>query len=148
MLRTGKGKPTLYVFIGHDYTKRGGLKSKFRQAVAGALKDALYEPLYADTGRVDPIILKDIIKKIRKSELCVFDLTGYKKKDRLDKNLNVILELGISIGLKKPVFIAYKEGSIDFNKEMSDLLGQYRYPYSGFKGLKNDLTAFMETFDK
>lgn len=136
------------VFIGHDYTKRGGRKSKFRQTISIALENSSYQPLYADTSRLDPIVLKDIIKKIRKSKLCIFDLTGYKKKDKLDKNLNVILELGISIGLGKQVFIAYREGSIDFEKEMSDLLGQYRYPYKTYKGLENDLISFMENFGK
>jgi len=137
-----------YAFIGHDYTKRGGRKSKFRQTISTALKNSSYEPRYADTSRLDPTVLKDIIKKIRSSKLCIFDLTGYKKKDKLDKNLNVILELGISIGLKKQVLIAYREGSIDFDKELSDLLGQYRYPYKTYKGLKNDIISFMKSFDR
>ncbi|MBI5747925.1 MAG: nucleotide-binding protein [Nitrospinae bacterium] len=148
MRRISKSKISQYAFIGHDYTKRGGRKSKFRQTISIALKNSSYEPLYADTSRLDQIVLKDIIKKIRNSKLCIFDLTGYKKKDKLDKNLNVILELGISIGLGKQVFIAYREGSIDFDKEMSDLLGQYRYPYKTYKGLKNDLISFMENFGK
>lgn len=148
MRHIGKGTVKQYAFIGHDYTKRGGRKSKFRQNISTAIKKSSYEPLYADTGRLDPAVLKDIIKKIRNSKICIFDLTGYKKKDKLDKNLNVILELGISIGLGKQVFIAYREGSIDFDKEMSDLLGQYRYPYKTYKGLKNDLISFMESFGK
>ena len=143
-----KDNVTQHAFIGHDYTKRGGLKSKFRHTISIALKNSPYKPLYADTSRLDQIVLKDIIKKIRKSKLCIFDLTGYKKKDKLDKNLNVILELGISIGLGKQVFIAYREGSIDFDKEMSDLLGQYRYPYKTYNGLKNELISFIESFGK
>lgn len=133
-----------YAFIGHDYTKRGGHKSNFRKTISTAFKNSAYTPLYADTSRLDTEVLRDIKKKIRKSTLCIFDLTGYKKKDKLDKNLNVILELGISIGLGKQVFIAYKEGSIDFNKEMSDLLGQYRYPYKTYNELKEKLNLFIK----
>ncbi|MBI3754185.1 MAG: hypothetical protein HY266_09130 [Deltaproteobacteria bacterium] len=139
---------TQYAFIGHDYTKRGGLKSKFRHTISIALKNSLYKPLYADTSRLDQIVLKDIIKKIRKSKFCIFDLTGYKKKGKPDKNLNVILELGISIGVKRHAFIAHREGSIDFDKEMSDLLGQYRYPYKTYNWLKNDPISFIESFGK
>lgn len=142
MPRTPKSTKKL-AFIGHDYTKRGGRKTIFRKAISEAFKNSAYEPMYADTYRLDSDVLKDIKKKIRKSSLCVFDLTNYKKRNKIGKNLNVILELGISIGLGKQVFMAYREGSIDFPKELSDLLGPYRYPYKNYTELKKHLKDFL-----
>jgi hypothetical protein len=134
-------------FIGHDFTTRGGRKACFRKAISLALKGSSYKPLYSDTGRREPNVLIDITKKIENSKLCVFDLTGYKQKDILDKNLNVILELGISIGLAKQSYIVYKEKSIDFKKELSDLLGQYVYPYKTYKQLQEELKEFIKTLE-
>lgn len=143
MYTTGKDEDC-YVFIGHDYTNKGGRVPKFRKAVADALKGSRFTPLYADDiDERHQAVLKDIIKKIKRSKFCVFDLTGYKEVSKLGKNLNVILELGISIGLDKLAFVAFKEGSIDFTKEMSDLLGDYRYPYKTYNGLKKDLTKYI-----
>lgn len=130
-------------FVGHDFTNRGGRKTKFREAISTAFKKSSYSPIYSDTSRLDPNVLKDIKKKIEISSLCVFDLTGYKEKDKLGKNLNVILELGISIGLERQAFIAYKEGSTDFPKELSDLLGEYRYPYKNYKELSKNLKDYL-----
>ncbi|MBI5238532.1 MAG: hypothetical protein HY887_08950 [Deltaproteobacteria bacterium] len=148
MRRTGRRRAKTYAFIGHDFTTRGGRKTKFRKSVASALKNSSFIPLYADTGREHSAVLKDITKKIEASEFCIFDLTGYKKKRKLGKNLNVILELGISIGLKKPAFVAYKERSIDFDKEFSDFLGEYRYPYKTHKELKQNIKDYITSLLK
>ncbi|MBI5971377.1 MAG: hypothetical protein HY884_09525 [Deltaproteobacteria bacterium] len=133
------------VFVGHDYTLRGGRKTKFRQAVAKALKGTSYISIYADTAPRRQHVLKDIIKKIKKSELCVFDLTDYKWQFNPGKNLNVLLELGISIGAGIHSFIAYKEGCINFKEELSNLLGSYRYPYKNYGQFSNDLHEFIIT---
>lgn len=143
MRRADRRRTKIYAFIGHDFTTRGGRKTKFRKSVASALRNSSFIPLYADTGREHSAVLKDITKKIKASKFCIFDLTGYKEKGKLGKNLNVILELGISIGLKKAAFVAYKEGSIDFGKELTDFLGEYRYPYKTHKVLKQDIKDYI-----
>ncbi|HZX36378.1 MAG TPA: TIR domain-containing protein [Thermodesulfobacteriota bacterium] len=132
------------VFVGHDFTNRGGRVTKFRKIISLALKNSGFSPIYAGTSRLHQTLLKDITQKIAKCEFCIFDLTGYKKR-KPDKNLNVILELGISIGLRKQPFIAYKEGSIDFTKELSDLLGEYRNHYKTYEQLKLDIKLFIRS---
>lgn len=143
-MRRGKSKS---VFVGHDFTNRGGRVTKFRKVISLALKNSAFKPVYAGTSRLHQTLPKDIRKKIEKCEFCIFDLTGY-KKPKPGKNLNVILELGISIGLKKMPFIAYKEGSIDFPKELSDLLGEYRNPYKTYEQLNLDIKLFVKSYKK
>lgn len=143
-MHSGKSKS---VFVGHDFTNRGGRVTKFRKAISLALKNSGFNPIYAGTSRLHQTLLKDITQKIAKCELCIFDLTGYKKR-KPDKNLNVILELGISIGSRKQAFIAYKEGSIDFTKELSDLLGEYRNTYKTYEELKRNLKLFIKSLEK
>lgn len=170
MPHPGKGSNKKLVFVGHDYTTRGGRKPKFRKAISTMLKSLDYNSIYADEKRLHPTVLTDIKEKIKISDFCIFDLTGYKsnkqleklqklfkpesskqleqirqtldkffKKEKLGKNLNVILEIGMSIGLDRQVFVAYKEGCIDFDKELSDFLGNYRYPYKTYKELVKEL---------
>jgi len=134
------------VFIGHDFSLRGGRKTIFRNTVMTALKGTSYCPLYSDDikGRKTNV-LNDITQKIASSETCIFDLTGYKKKGRPGKNLNVILEIGISIGLGKTPFVAYKKGSINFEKELSDYLGLWRYEYTTYKKLGQEIKLHIKS---
>lgn len=148
MPHQGEGGNKKLVFVGHDYTTRGGHKPKFRKAISTMLKSLNYNSIYADEKRLHATVLTDIKEKIKISDFCIFDLTGYKKKKKLGKNLNVILEIGMSIGLDRQVFVAYKEGCIDFTKELSDLLGDYRYPYKTYTGLIKELRETIRSLPR
>lgn len=142
-------KRTKTAFIGHDYTVRGGRKTRFRKTVNDALQGTSYTPVYADTSPRRQHVLKDIMRKIKLSKLCVFDLTDYKKKkNKNGTNLNVLLELGICLSAGIPAYIAYKKNSIDFEKELSNLLGSYRYPYNNYGQFSKELQEFIITTGK
>lgn len=138
-----------FVFVGHDFSLTGGRKKRFRQTISECLKNTKYSLLYSDpeVKFVDFTIIKDIRKKIEKANCCIFDLTGFKEKE-LSKNLNVILEIGISIGLIREAFIAHKEGCIDISKELSDLLGKPVYTYKKtFRELISKVRNFIESVE-
>ncbi|MBI5561804.1 MAG: nucleotide-binding protein [Deltaproteobacteria bacterium] len=135
-----------YVFIGHEFTTRGGTKKRFRNAIAKALSRTPYTPLYADDiENRHERVLEDITRKIRGSEFCIFDLTSYKEQGVLGKNLNVILEIGIGIGAGKQAFVAFREKGIDLNTELSDLLGRYWYSYKKYEELIKDIEEFIKS---
>lgn len=137
------------VFIGHDFTGRGGRVRRFRDAVEDVLTKHSYDPSYAGKQNTHTGVLKDITRKIKNAEFCIFDLTGYKKKGALDKNLNVILELGISIGCKEQQsFITHKKGAMNILEEMSDIQGTYFHAYKNYSDLGAALKEFIISLKK
>lgn len=64
-------------------------------------------------------MITDIFKNIKNARFCIFDLTGY-HPGRYPHNLNVILELGVSIGVRRRSYAIWKRGSIDLT-QISDL---------------------------
>lgn len=128
------------VFIGHDfYEGHEGMRiKKYRKLFKINFKNSSFQP-YFQTPRASPIgggfMLDDILENIRKAEFCIFDLTGYNPK-RFPHNLNVILELGMSIGVCKSSYVIWKKGKVKLD-HISDLqqATPWRYEYKDNKEL-------------
>lgn len=140
------------VFIGHDYNNTGGRKKKFRNAMVRAFNNTNYVPCYADIEcyegdmtRVEPIVL-NIRRKIKSANFCIFDLTRTRKK-RPSINLNVLLELGISLGEDKTSFMLYKGNFSNFEKQVSNLKGSYRFPYKVFSEFSTYVCEMIGAFE-
>lgn len=141
-----------YVFVGHDFDNRGGRRRRFREAVEQAFAGTSYVAGYADTpcfpgdGTGVGSLLEMVCRKIRRAEFCIFDLTGF-RGDRLRANLNVLLELGISIGYRKTGYFLFKQGSVDVARELSDLVGEFRYTYRNQADLAEQIRQIIQSYE-
>lgn len=140
------------VFIGHDYDKIGGRKKRFRKAMERAFRDSNFIPCYADTkcyeGDMTSVedIFPNIRRKIKSAKFCIFDLTKARKKRPLI-NLNVLLELGISLGEGRTSFMLYK-GNINYlEKRVSNIKGSYKFPYNVFSEFSTHVAEMIEAFE-
>lgn len=86
----------MFVFVGCSYTPwpLAGYKDAFREAMR-AQPDVLFE--FADVRISDTWILDKVRQHIERSDFGLFDITYL--------NPNVLLELGIAIGMKKKAYI-------------------------------------------
>lgn len=84
------------------------------------------------------------------SERCgIFDLTGAKRPADNGINLNVVLELGIALGMKRPVFAFYNSRKISrrmVEKRLGDLKGEHIFEYYNSITLKEHLKEAREYF--
>lgn len=104
------------VFIAHDY-RRGVVPSiqNYRSPIRASLKGKNYIPLFADEDVQPGVLLSAICQYILDVEISVFDVTGC--------NANVLIELGIALGMNQPVvIIAQKDDPLPpFLQELSPL---------------------------
>jgi len=139
------------VFVGHDFDKKGGRKKKFRKAIEVAFRDTTYIPCYADTrcyeGDMTSIegMFLNIRRKIKSAKFCIFDLTKAQKK-RPSINLNVLLELGISLGEDRTSFMLYRGNLSNLEKRVSNLKGWYTFSYKAFSEFSTHVGEMIEAF--
>ena len=111
-------------FIGCDFYP--GARERriinYRAIIKRRFKNSLFKPIFQKPrprAVTEGFMIMDIITNIKNAEFCIFDLTGYNPR-RFPHNLNVILELGVSIGVKRRSYAIWKSGSIDLT-QISDL---------------------------
>ncbi|MCA9994166.1 MAG: hypothetical protein KDE56_00380, partial [Anaerolineales bacterium] len=111
-------------FIGHEFHNQD-LRAKLFRAL-GALN---LKPYFADKEVTGDYLLHKICKKIWVTRASIIDLTS--------ANPNVYFELGVAIGLNKPVFIVLKDG-----ETVPPLLQNFvKLRFSSYARLERDLVA-------
>jgi hypothetical protein len=109
----GSGK----VFIAHEFDKT--ISRPLRKAVEEVLRANGYDPVFADN-KYDGLILDTVRQSVIEAEFAIFDLSS----TRGHLNLNVIFELGLAIGIKKPLYISVKREDFDtYQRSLADLQG-------------------------
>jgi hypothetical protein len=86
-------------FIGHEFRHKD-LRKKLQRALSG-LPDKKLQPYFADSEVTGDFILEKICKKILATCATIVDLSS--------GNPNVYFELGLAIGLNKPIFVVLKQ---------------------------------------
>jgi len=138
-------KDKIKIFFGHCFYNEKRVK-KYRDAVLRVFKDKSKYSVQFGTKKSFQIyenFFKEIKKLIRDAKYCIFDLIGYDpQKSKL--NLNVLLELGVSIGAnKKYYFLSAKSGKCKkLSEEITDIRKDYMPTYK--KGNIRSLTRELK----
>ncbi len=88
-------------FVGHEFRHRD-LRNKLELALS-RLQGMKLQPYFADSEVSGGFILEKICKKILVTRATIVDLTT--------SNPNVYFELGVAIGLNKPIFVILKQNT-------------------------------------
>jgi DNA-binding NarL/FixJ family response regulator len=105
------------VFIAHDFF--GGderKKDDYRLPFRDAFSKRGYRTLFADEEAAPGTLLSTICQHIINTEIGIYDVTGY--------NANVLIELGLALGLNRPTLVIAKDDRkplLDFLEEMQPL---------------------------
>lgn len=114
------------VFVGHEFHRKD-----LRAKVERGLQTLGLQAYFADKHLTGGYVLDKICKKIVVARASIMDLSL--------ANPNVYFELGVSIGLNKPVFIVLKKGA-----NVPPLLeGFVKLRFSSYAGLEKDLAEQM-----
>jgi len=115
------------VFVAHEFSAEQF--DDLRAALARSFADSSFELYYADKElRPGHILLGKIVERIKDTEFGIYDLSR-------EGRPNVILELGIAIGLGKPYYIVTRKGCM----LPSDLAGLDHIEYASFEDLTRQL---------
>lgn len=119
------------MFIAHVFNTE--YMEDFRNCIHEVCKKLDIIPNYADDIVVTGHILQDkIFHLINNAELCLFEISETQKP-------NTFIELGYSLGRKKPSVLVLKQGIIP----PSDLAGIDRIEYSSYNNLKSNLLKYI-----
>lgn len=109
-------------FISHDFTQ-----IDLRKKLTRGLQQLNLRPYFADKELTGDFILHKVCRKILVTRASVVDLTH--------ANPNVYFELGVAIGLNKPVFIVLKQGA-----DVPTLLENFvKLRFTAYANLEKDL---------
>ena len=121
------------IFVGHPFRCFPFDITAYRAAISTGFFN-VGNVAYADDAVAGEHILLKIIRQIDDAELCIFDITG--------ENSNVILELGIAIGLGKEYRLLLHTGEDTSSaKLITDLSGWDRLQYATLPELPALLTS-------
>ena len=116
------------IFVAYPYALGDG----YRAALRDRFTDSGIDFLYADDRLANKHILAKIVDMMRESDVSMFDVTG--------NNPNVMLELGIALGLDEPGFVAINRNAIDALS--ADVHGWDTLRYGDFAELAEKLHGY------
>jgi hypothetical protein len=131
-------------FISHGFAKEEGLVEDLREAVQTALshEKIQLEPYFADDHlATDSLPISKLYTQILISRACLVDLTGSKNKANLEDLARLYFELGLMIGLNKPVVITRSKDAS--SKLPGCLEGYAKIVFSGYSSLKKTLIEYL-----
>ena len=124
------------IFIGHCFYGEKRVK-KYKIALKRIFTETNYDLSFGITGTIKNDEVKEINSLIKCANFCIFDLAGYSPKKYV-LNLNIILELGISIGARRKFYILCPKQNKDiYDLQLTNL--KYKSPRLYQKGDKSTL---------
>jgi hypothetical protein len=136
----------LRAFVGHRFTP--GVTNNLRHNLQLVCRPYGISLWYSDTDMPNGSVFETIVERIRQSDFCMFD-------DReTEVRPNVLIELGVSIGIGKPYFyLNYQKKrkvAIARRKEViataSDLAGMLYMPYTSYENVCMELAMRLPGF--
>ena len=136
----------LRAFVGHRFT--AGVTNNLRHNLQLLCRPCGISLWYSDSDMPNGSIFETIVQRIRQSDFCVFD-------DReTEVRPNVLIELGVAIGIGKPYFYLNYEKkrkvTIARRKEVittaSDLAGMLYMPYTSYQDVCLELARRLPGF--
>jgi thymidine kinase len=116
---------TDYYFVGHSFTRQR--IDDFRNVVERSINIDSVQPYYADSDVQQKHILEKTFEKISGCKFAIFDISELRS--------NVLLELGIAIGLNRPIIVSSLASVI-----LPDVINSMRHiNYSSMSELSNKL---------
>ncbi|MDE2292849.1 MAG: hypothetical protein KGL53_12270, partial [Elusimicrobia bacterium] len=83
------------------------------------------------------------VRELLRDRCGLFDLTGEKRRQDNGINLNVLLEMGIALGLGRPAFAIYDSRVVTrttIERRVADIKGCSIYEYKSRRGLEELMT--------
>ena len=136
----------LKAFVGHRFTP--SVTNNLRHNLQLVCRPYRISLWYSDTDMPSGSVFETIVKRIRESDFCFFD-------DReTEVRPNVLIELGVAIGIGKPYFyLNYQKKrtvTIERRKEPittpSDLVGMLAMPYVSYEDVVRELAMRLPRF--
>ena len=115
------------IFIGHCFFDKNRV-IKYQKTMKLVFKKTKYDLAFGITGTIRDDEIKNISSLVDHADYCIYDLMGH-SADKYKLNLNVILELGISIGASKKYYVMCPEKEeyrTVFQNQLSNL--KYKIP--------------------
>lgn len=120
------------LFVAHSYTVKN--KDDLRNAINNGISGQ-YNLFYADDKVISGPMFCKICKAIKETKFGIYEIS--------DRNPNVMLELGLALGLGKRCLLLTEENS----KVPADISGQDRVVYSTYQQLQERLSTHISSFE-
>ena len=122
----------------------GGRRAKMVEKVfASVFRDWDRETGALAVSDIDSEFTHQQVRALLRGRCGLFDLTGEKRRKDNGINLNVLLEMGISLGLGRPTFAIYSSNAItrsEIERRIADIKGCSIYDYKDKKSLVELMT--------
>jgi hypothetical protein len=102
------------VFVAHSFFNNNAEKKRdYRLFLNDAISREGYRPIFPDEVAHPGSLLYTICQHILDCDLSIFDITGY--------NSNVLIELGLAIGMNQPILVILEDNGTDLPPFLAEL---------------------------